>query len=83
MKVKMLEYYQGVNVSAVSFPGRETVTILVPGNAYEVDDSMGQWLLENRKAEELKEPLMVAHYATIKESPKEPEAKPRGRPRKA
>ena len=75
MKVKMLEYYQGVNVSAVSFPGRETVTILVPGNVYEVDDSMGQWLLDNRKAEELKEPL--------KESPKEPEAKPRGRPRKA
>jgi len=75
----MLEYYQGVNVSAVSFPGRETVTILVPGNVYEVDDSMGQWLLENRKA------ILLAEMNLDLQSDNpvaRPEAKPKRRSKK-
>ena len=43
MKVKMLEYYQGHRI----------VGAFVPGEEYEVEKSLGAYLLEHRKAVEV------------------------------
>lgn len=58
MKVKMFETYQGRDVQAVHSIDQLTVSILEPGEEYEVSASLGQWLVENRKAEIVETP----HY---------------------
>lgn len=60
MKVKMLETYQGRDVQAVHSIDQITVSILEPGEEYEVTASLGQWLVENRKAEMVETP----HYGS-------------------
>lgn len=49
MKVTMTEHFQGTGISAVTSDG-STVSILIPGIEYEVDSSLGAWLIENKKA---------------------------------
>lgn len=51
MNVKMLETVQGVDISGVLLPEGKRVTVLEPGEEYQVADSLGAWLLEHRKAE--------------------------------
>lgn len=58
MKVKMLETYQGRDVQAVHAIDQMTVSILESGEEYEVSAVLGQWLVENRKAEVIETP----HY---------------------
>ncbi len=50
MQIKMNEYYQGSGVSAVLLRTGDTVNILTPGESYEVDLTLGSWLIDNRKA---------------------------------
>lgn len=54
MQVKMSEYYQGTGVSAVFVKTGDTVNILAPNEIYEVDNVLGQWLVDNGKATESK-----------------------------
>jgi hypothetical protein len=54
MQVKMSEYFQGTGVSAVSIRTGNPVTLLEPGEEYEIDGANGKYLLDNRKAVELK-----------------------------
>lgn len=51
MKIKMFEFFQGRGITALLLPKMARVTILEPGQAYEVDDSLGAFLLKSRKAE--------------------------------
>lgn len=51
MKIKMSEYFQGRGVSALLLPRRNRVSVLEPGQEYEVDDSLAEFLLKARKAE--------------------------------
>ena len=53
MNVKMLETYQGVGHSAVLLHEGMTVTILEEGESYKVDTTLGKWLIENGKAQEV------------------------------
>ncbi len=62
MKLKMLETYQGVGDSGVHESGVK-VTILEAGEVYDVAQKLGEWLLENRKAETIDPP----HYGVQKE----------------
>ncbi len=52
MKVKLFEYVQGVDVYA-ALPDGTTVSVLEPGKTYDVNLTLGNWLLEHRKAEAL------------------------------
>jgi|FLOH01.1.fsa_nt_gi hypothetical protein len=70
MKVKMLEYYQGHRI----------VGAFVPGEEYEVEKSLGAYLLEHRKAVEIIEPINIEakekHVKVVEEKKPEPKAKP-------
>lgn len=54
MKVKMLEVFQGTGVEATLLHDGIKVNILEKGEEYLVSDSLGAWLVENHKAEEIK-----------------------------
>lgn len=56
MKVKMREVFQGRDVQATLLHEGITVSILEIGESYEVDKPLGEWLIENGKAERLEEP---------------------------
>jgi hypothetical protein len=58
MKVKMLETFQQVGATAVLASERITVSVLEAGETYEVDATLGAFLIENNKAEAAKAP----HY---------------------
>lgn len=49
MKVKMIEHYQDAQQH------------LAPEQVVEVDDALGAWLLEHRKAQQVDEPKPVRH----------------------
>lgn len=55
MKIKMSEYYQGSNVTAVLIRTGDTVNILTPDEIYEVDAVMGAWLVDNHKGVDMAE----------------------------
>jgi len=59
MKVKLLETVQGVGISGVLLKTGSKVNILEPDNLYEVGNILGTWLIDNRKAEEVKD---APHY---------------------
>lgn len=65
MKVQMLETYQGVGHTAVLLDEGTRVSILEKGESYEVDLTLGSWLVDNRKAEEIEsQPI---HYGAQSE----------------
>ena len=55
MKLKMLETFQGVNVTALNVAENMPVTILEAGEVYEVDANTAAFLLEHHKAEQAEE----------------------------
>ena len=55
MKVKMREVFQGRDVQAVLLHEGLTVSILEKGEEYEVDKPLGLWLVDNGKADEIKQ----------------------------
>ena len=65
MKVKMLEYYQGHRI----------VGAFVPGEEYEVEKSLGAYLLEHRKAVEV-----IEEKKPVEEKKADP--KPKAKPKK-
>lgn len=68
MKVKMLEYFQGSEVSAVLVRTKTEVNILTPDEVYEVNATLGAYLLENRKAELADADQKEKHYGGQTES---------------
>jgi hypothetical protein len=54
MIIKSLEFVQGRDIHAVNRLTGTDVSILDPGREYVVSQVFGAWLLENRKAEEIK-----------------------------
>ncbi len=58
MRIKMLEYYQGVGVSGVMENGN-TVNVLEPGETYEVSEKMAKWCVDNGKAAAVEKPAVV------------------------
>ena len=66
MKVKMLEYYQGHRI----------VGAFVPGEEYEVEKSLGAYLLEHRKAVEV-----IEEKKPVEEE-KKVDPKPKAKPKK-
>lgn len=86
MKVKMSEVFQGTGVEATLLHDGIKVSILEKGEEYLVSDSLGAWLVENHKAEEIKSAEIhgkVEEFTTISEPlpeyREEPEPKKRGR----
>lgn len=70
MKVKMHEVFQGTGVEATILHDGIKVSILEKGEEYLVSDSLGAWLVENGKAEEMKSaeiPDKVDEFTTISE----------------
>jgi hypothetical protein len=63
MQVKMFEYVQGVEISG-TLPDGSVSKVLEPDKVYEVDLTLGTWLVDNRKAEEVKVEKVKAepHY---------------------
>ena len=61
MKVRMLETYQGVGQTATLLHEDIRVSVLEQGESYDVDPTLGAWLVDNRKAEEIAEAKPV-HY---------------------
>jgi hypothetical protein len=78
MKVKMLEFVQGRDVSAVLVDEGIRITMLEPGDVCQVNQSLGAWLLEHNKAIEIKP--VIAEVVT--ESEPEPMAEPESVPEK-
>lgn len=52
MRVQMLEYLQGRDVSGIDVETGDTVTILEPQKVYEVDSTLGAFIFETRKGVE-------------------------------
>lgn len=59
MKVKMLETVQGRDISGTLVNEGIECSILTPGDDFIVSESLGEWLVENGKAEQIKTPVMV------------------------
>jgi hypothetical protein len=59
MKVKMMETVQGRDIFGTMVDEGIEVSILTPGDVFLVDESLGRWLVDNRKAEEIKPPAIV------------------------
>ena len=59
MKVKMIETVQGRDISGIMVDEGIEASILTPGDGFLVDESLGRWLVDNRKAEEIKPPAIV------------------------
>jgi len=53
MNIKMLETFQSTGDSAVLLHEEITVTILEKGELYRVTETLGTWLIDNRKAQEI------------------------------
>lgn len=66
MKVKMLEYYQ------------DKLMTLAPDSVVDVDETLGAWLLEHRKAERIAAPK-VEEAPALEEQPQRLETPKRGR----
>ncbi len=78
MKVKLFEFVQGVDIYG-ALPDGKVVAVLEPGKTYDVNLTLGTWLLEHRKAEALAtRPAPVKYEAPeVKLEPfPEPEAIP-------
>lgn len=60
MRVKMLEVFQGRDVTAVLAHEGIEVSVLENGEEYEVDAELGKWLIDNRKAVAVKPPKREA-----------------------
>ena len=82
MKVKMKEVFQGRDVKAELLHEGITVSILEIGESYVVSQSLGDWLIENGKAEKLEEPKPVEEMKPIAEEPKPAEEPKENRRRK-
>lgn len=67
MIVKMFEYFQGTDVKAILLRTGSEVNILVPDEVYKVDNVLGSYLVDNRKATETDEKSKVVHYGAQKE----------------
>ena len=50
MKIKMTEYFQESGLKASLVPSGIEVSLLEPGGVYEVNETLGAYLLDNRKA---------------------------------
>lgn len=59
MKVKMTETFQGRDVTALHVMDGINVSILEAGEEYQVNDSLGAWLIENYKAKEVHKPAQI------------------------
>lgn len=76
MKVKMLQYFQGTGVTALDAHGKE-VAVLEPGKEYEVDDTLGAWLVKVRKAENVitpenfMKPIVLENVTEVQAEPLE------------
>ena len=71
MKVYMLETVQGADVSGILVAKNVTVSILEKGEMYEVNATLGNWLLEHRKAQEAKETRKPSSSVVIEAEPEE------------
>lgn len=56
MKVKMVETFQGRDVTALHVIDGINVSILEAGEEYQVNDGLGNWLVENYKAKQVAKP---------------------------
>jgi hypothetical protein len=59
MKVKMREAFQGTGQSGFLIEEGITVTIFEKGDTLEVDNTLGGWLVDNGKADEIR-PIVYA-----------------------
>ena len=59
MQIKMNEYLQGSNISAVLVRTGTTVNVLTPGEIYECEDSLSEYILSNHKGVEQKGKVKV------------------------
>lgn len=73
MKVKMLEVFQGTGVKGKLIHDDIEVNIFQVGDEVEVSQDLGDWLLEHRKAEEIKSDYVPKE--TVAKEPK-PVAEP-------
>ena len=89
MRVKLLETFQGRDVSALLVDEGLKVSILEAGEVYEVDDMLGEYLLLHRKAQKVEKaaivvvkPVPAPEPVEMPTEPKvEPEPRKRGRVR--
>lgn len=71
MKIRMLEYFQGVGQSGLLLEENITVTIFEPGDVLEVNKTLGTYLIDNRKAVEVEPKQYGAKVVTKDEDLRE------------
>lgn len=72
MKVKMSEVFQGTGVEATLLYDGIKVSVLEKGKEYLVSDSLGAWLVENHKAEEIESvviPGKIEEFIPVNDEP--------------